>query len=1424
MSPNRPTRFPIYTEAHANCSKCELQPACEDGKVVQAYQPASDAPFNGIMIVGEGPGHHEVIQGRPFVGPSGRLLRAILKSLGADLDACYITNATLCRPPITASDDKRSFMQKFPRAVHSCLPRLELEITAVRPRVILALGAQALAALTGYEEHYTKLLPAPPCETCKGGHVLKDGGETPRRVVGVQCSKGECKHRILLPPQFEGKKVKGLDLPDILPTDCPKCGATLQRLTVRQIPCPTCGGLKRVETPLVNFRWDYQLGEVAGAVIDASKHGWETCGVRYVIATYHPSFLLRPPPSSGTGEDKAMGGQYAAPCVQKHMKKSLRLLTEDADWSTGFEVTDESDHTDAAAHLLDYIYGDPAVTEFTCDIESEGWGSEYVCQVCETKSGIIRTAPPTELSAELHHCETCTTAANAVLRAENKEETGPLFTQHVPIVKELDARKIAEVSKIKILGFASRKRGYSLVTDTRTLDPDNTSDPLYQAIVKVLTDTTLRICFHHGNYDVPALYKLWGIEVKNYTDDTLILHHDLYPDEKHSLSHVAFEFTDVHAWKPPKKLHNRLAHESFEEECAYNARDTMLTDDSLQQMKLKLAPKHLDKVYAIDMQLQQQAVEMWRNGMYVDKDNAIRIGQEAVDRELRLQAEMRKLLKWDNFNPRSATQLAEALFDRFGYTPSKMTEGGARSTAKEVVLRLTDSPFKRLVLDHKDAVATLANFFEVVDNRAYPGRSLRIWNDQRIRATWKAYGARTGRFSSNPNFQNWKAWLKALVTCAPGRKIVGADYDQLELRILAALSGDPVLMEKCLNADENDKLNPDKDPHSYVAFFAFGKLFTDLDKNDPAHDKKNERCKCQKCERKALRDICKRVIYGMNYGAGDETVLEAIYSGGYNGPPISLDMIGRVRKAIYTAFSGIKAYQEKLYTDAVKNKAIFSPLLGRRRIFPLGDVPFTEILNFPIQCLTGATRVLTDRGYQTLESLNALTQAHTGSEQVQARVLSKGAEQVWRVTLDNGQQIETNEGHYLLGTNGWLATGELQPDTLIAQPLAREQPTRRDMTAGFGRDPDTFYWLGYYVGNGSWDTDDAIKFAFGSRVKRQHHSEYATKFLEWARLHELAPQKPQIELNLTCVTLQNHAARELFTSLGVMPGAGAHQKRLPEAAWAGSIAERKAFLVGLLDADGSLATDPPNITLCNRALLQDVQLLLRTVGIPSRLYGPYVADRAGHLAWRLTIPGTLLTRLGYGQAQRVRYPNDVSLDPTSIAEFLDTFPKNPFSFSTQQSMYMLWRRISEGGFTNPHTLLRMWEALDATPTQPIYAFHAVRSVERLDRAAPMFTLHVDHPLHRYDSAGVISKNSGGADIMNQRNLIFGGEVRSIDPTAMYIAQVHDAVYYEVDEQRAPQVADRMTEVLTWDTAMYEGGPVMHFSAQASIGDTWKAAA
>jgi DNA polymerase len=113
------------------CTRCELQ---YSRKLAVAGEGPVDAQ---IMFIGEGPGFHENEQGRPFVGPAGKLLEDLLASINLKRNQVFIANVVKCRPP--------GNRDPLPEELSACSEYLERQIQAINPQVIVTLGRYSMA-------------------------------------------------------------------------------------------------------------------------------------------------------------------------------------------------------------------------------------------------------------------------------------------------------------------------------------------------------------------------------------------------------------------------------------------------------------------------------------------------------------------------------------------------------------------------------------------------------------------------------------------------------------------------------------------------------------------------------------------------------------------------------------------------------------------------------------------------------------------------------------------------------------------------------------------------------------------------------------------------------------------------------------------------------------------------------------------------------------------------------------------------------------------------------------------------------------------------------------------------------------------------------------------------------------------------------
>ncbi len=123
---------PVRLQA-LSCTLCRL---CKGRHSVVFGEGSLDAP---IVFVGEGPGRDEDLQGRPFVGAAGQLLTRMIEAMKFKREQLYIANVVKCRPPQNRPPE--------PDEIAACHPYLVAQLTTIRPRVIVALGRTAAAAL-----------------------------------------------------------------------------------------------------------------------------------------------------------------------------------------------------------------------------------------------------------------------------------------------------------------------------------------------------------------------------------------------------------------------------------------------------------------------------------------------------------------------------------------------------------------------------------------------------------------------------------------------------------------------------------------------------------------------------------------------------------------------------------------------------------------------------------------------------------------------------------------------------------------------------------------------------------------------------------------------------------------------------------------------------------------------------------------------------------------------------------------------------------------------------------------------------------------------------------------------------------------------------------------------------------------------------
>lgn len=318
-------------------------------------------------------------------------------------------------------------------------------------------------------------------------------------------------------------------------------------------------------------------------------------------------------------------------------------------------------------------------------------------------------------------------------------------------------------------------------------------------------------------------------------------------------------------------------------------------EDLFCQMKAEITALGEDELYnTIEFPLAQVLADMTRTGMLVDRDGIESFGQS-------LRGELEKVLDRihqetgsTTFNPSSPKQLGEMLFDTMGLPHGKKTQRGW-STDAETLEALRGYPLVDDVLQYRT--------YQKLNSTYVEGLLKVIGPDGRIHSTFNQTEARTGRLSSdNPNLQNIPirtelgSKLRAYFVARPGWVLVDADYSQIELRILAHITGDEQMQQAFLQGE---------DIHRSTAAKIYG-----LDPADVTP---------------RLRSSAKAINFGIMYGKGAYSLSKDI--------GVSVKEADDFLKSYLAAFPKVSDYMDKTIADAKANGYV-STLFGRRRALP----------------------------------------------------------------------------------------------------------------------------------------------------------------------------------------------------------------------------------------------------------------------------------------------------------------------------------------------------------------------------------------------------------------------------------------------------------------------------------------------------------
>jgi DNA polymerase-1 len=336
--------------------------------------------------------------------------------------------------------------------------------------------------------------------------------------------------------------------------------------------------------------------------------------------------------------------------------------------------------------------------------------------------------------------------------------------------------------------------------------------------------------------------------------------------------------------------------------------------DALQKLapllRKEVESQEMARLYEeIDLPLAPVLAEMERHGVRVDPQ-ALAAMSETMEREVRSLEKQIWDLAGTEFNVNSPQQLAEILFDKMNLQPpARRGRAKARSTAADILEELAlVHELPRKVMEYREVAKLKSTYVDALPKLVHP-------ETHRLHTSFSQTGTATGRLSSSdPNLQNIPVrtelgrQIRATFVAEPGWTLLSADYSQIELRILAHFSEDPVLLEAFRRGE---------DIHSRTAqeVFGVGPLA-----QTPEH-----------------RRVAKVINFGIIYGLSAFGLAQQL--------GIEQKEAAQFIAAYFARYCGVKDYLERSLAE-VRKEGFTRTLFGRRRPIPEINSPQMNLRGF----------------------------------------------------------------------------------------------------------------------------------------------------------------------------------------------------------------------------------------------------------------------------------------------------------------------------------------------------------------------------------------------------------------------------------------------------------------------------------------------
>lgn len=418
-----------------------------------------------------------------------------------------------------------------------------------------------------------------------------------------------------------------------------------------------------------------------------------------------------------------------------------------------------------------------------------------------------------------------------------------------------------------------------------------------EAITPLMEDAKVSKAGHNLKYDMLILMRE-GVEVKGPIMDTMLASHLLNPErQSHSLEATALEHL---GWtkRPYKEVAGKGGFDVVELEQAadYAAEDALLAWELKEKLFPELEREGLMELYVtLEMPLIRVLADMEAAGVMVDSERLGMLGRE-LEGEMCSVKDRAWMLAGEEFNLNSPKQLGQILFEKLGLRPGKKKKTGYSTDV---------SVLEGLATEHELPVELLAWRSLSKLKNTYVDVLPRLVNPEtgRVHTSFNQAATATGRLSSsNPNLQNipvrgdWGRRIRECFIAPAGSQILSADYSQIELRVLAHLSGDEALAQAFTDGE---------DIHTRTALALF----------DVAPDKVSPE----------MRRTAKTVNFGVLYGMSAFGLAASL--------GITRAEAAHFIEEYFSAHPGVSAFIARTVEDA-RQCGYVSTIMGRRRPVP----------------------------------------------------------------------------------------------------------------------------------------------------------------------------------------------------------------------------------------------------------------------------------------------------------------------------------------------------------------------------------------------------------------------------------------------------------------------------------------------------------